>query len=92
MNYEQAYQWLHGDRVEYSGCRAAAECFEAEIRELRKDAERYRWLRNKADPDFEQPYVSIHRPNSWGKWINSWESGDECDAVIDAAMTAKEQA
>lgn len=23
MNYEQAYQWLHGDRVEYSGCPAS---------------------------------------------------------------------
>lgn len=45
MNYEQAYQWLHGDRKEYSGCRAAAEAMEAEIKALRKDAERYRVLR-----------------------------------------------
>lgn len=31
MNYEQAYQWLHGDRTEYSGCRAAAEAMAARI-------------------------------------------------------------
>ena len=36
MNYEQAYQWLHGDRTEYSGCRAAAEAMEGEVRELRR--------------------------------------------------------
>jgi hypothetical protein len=35
MNNEQAYQWLHGDRTEYSGCRAAAEAMEAEIKRLR---------------------------------------------------------
>ena len=35
MNYEQAYQWLHGDRAEYSGCRAAAEAMEAEVKRLR---------------------------------------------------------
>jgi hypothetical protein len=36
MNYEQAYQWLHGDRTEYSGCRAAAEAVEGEVKELRR--------------------------------------------------------
>lgn len=47
MNYEQAYQWLRGDRKEYSGCRAAAEAMEAEVQALRKDAERYRWLQSR---------------------------------------------
>lgn len=35
MNYEEAYRWLHGDRVEYSGCRAAAEAMEAKANALR---------------------------------------------------------
>ena len=35
MDYETAYRWLHGDRVEYSGCRSAAEAMEAEIDRLR---------------------------------------------------------
>lgn len=34
MTHEQAYQWLHGDRVEYSMCRSAAEAMEAEINRL----------------------------------------------------------
>ena len=36
MNYEQAYQWLHGDRTEYSGCREAAEAMDGEVRRLRQ--------------------------------------------------------
>jgi len=36
MNYEQAYQWLHGDRTEYSGCHAAAEAMDGEVRRLRQ--------------------------------------------------------
>lgn len=35
MTYEDAYQWLHGDRIEYSGCRRAAEAMEAEVKRLR---------------------------------------------------------
>lgn len=35
MNHEKAYEWLHGDHVEYSGCRAAAETMQAEIDRLR---------------------------------------------------------
>lgn len=31
MNIEEAYQWLHGNRTEYSGCRAAAETYNAAL-------------------------------------------------------------
>jgi hypothetical protein len=34
MNYEQAYQWLHGDRIEYSGCRASAEAMDSQVKAL----------------------------------------------------------
>ena len=42
MNFDEAYQWLHGDRTEYSGCRSAAEAMRREVEILRKDAERWR--------------------------------------------------
>ena len=33
--HQDAYTWLHGDsRIEYSGCRAAAEAMKAEIDRL----------------------------------------------------------
>ena len=34
MDHMQAYQWLHGDRIEYSGCREAAEALMQRIRLL----------------------------------------------------------
>lgn len=34
MNHNEAYQWLHGDRIEYSGCREAAEALMQRIRLL----------------------------------------------------------
>ncbi len=51
MTYEQAYQWLHGDRIEYSGCRAAAEAMEAEIVRLRCIETAAKWaLKNQDSP------------------------------------------
>lgn len=48
MDYETAYRWLHGDRVEYSGCRSAAEAMEAEIDRLRARVAEFDALRQKA--------------------------------------------
>jgi hypothetical protein len=51
----------------------------AELAELRRDAERYRWLRDAED----RSYVALAMENgSEPVWI----SGDELDAAIDAAM------
>jgi predicted lipase len=46
---------------------------------LRKDAERYRWLRDK----IENQDLTIAVADSWS--LRSW-SGDDSDAAIDAAM------
>ena len=53
--------------------------------ELRKDADRYRWLRNKANPDDGVPAVTDERCNDWGKWYHIYPSGEELDAAIDSA-------
>lgn len=34
MDHIEAYKWLHGDRIEYSGCREAAEALMQRIRLL----------------------------------------------------------
>jgi hypothetical protein len=53
-----------------------------EIAALRKDAERYRWLRDK----IENQDLTIAVADSWS--LRSW-SGDNSDAAIDAAMKEK---
>jgi hypothetical protein len=65
---------------------AAAELrrLDAEVEALRKDAERYRWLRE-ADPD-AGPAVLQHEMNSWGKWFYVSINQEALDAAIDAAM------
>ena len=74
MDYETAYQWLHGDRVEYSGCRSAAEAAETEINVQRKDAERYRWLRDTGSC-------------TWNPLVDQWRmEPNGCDAAIDREM------
>lgn len=53
----------------------------AECEELRKDAERYRWLR---EAHTAHPInLTICSANDWG--LKPW-SGDDPDAAIDAAM------
>ncbi len=44
MDVKSAYQWLHGDRLEYSGCRAAAEAMKAELDRLRAERDALRSL------------------------------------------------
>jgi hypothetical protein len=60
---------------------------DAQIEALRKDAERYRWLRNTGHPDHESGIaVSIEWTNSWGKSCASYPYGAELDAAIDDAI------
>lgn len=52
-----------------------------------RDAARYRFIRDRSDPDMEQPYITRHKVNSWGKWFNTCDKGDYADRVIDAEMS-----
>lgn len=49
-----------------------------ELEALRKDAERYRWLRNRSP----MPLLQI----AWGASKEACAIGGDCDAAIDAAM------
>ncbi len=49
MDCEQAYEWLHKDRLEYSGCRAAAEAMRAEIDRLDMRVSRLELLLRESD-------------------------------------------
>jgi len=80
-----ARKWAGDPAAQRAGLFARAA---EEVDALRKDAERYRWLRDKADPDSNQPYVTVYKKNSWGKWFNSVEIGSFLDAAIDAAIDA----
>ena len=55
---------------------------EQRLAEAEKNAERYRWLRKKADVD---DY------NSWGNWISHWLTTKELDKVIDAAIAQEKK-
>jgi len=50
-----------------------------------RNAARYLWLRDQADPDQEHPHCTIHKTNDWGKWFNEWTTGEALDEAIDAA-------
>lgn len=56
-----------------------------EIAELRKDAARYRWLRDKHPAD-EGLWVAMGVPHA-PPGISCWR-GDELDAAIDTAMSS----
>lgn len=55
----------------------------ADFQELRKDAERYRWLRDMIN----NQYLTIAKVGSWS--LESW-SGDDPGYYIDAAMEKQE--
>lgn len=56
---------------------------EAELAEWRKDAERYRWLRDKC----RDGSLTIARADDWS--LHPW-SGDDIDKEIDAAHKGEE--
>lgn len=51
-----------------------------------KDAERYRFLRDEANPDDEQPHCVINKTNDWGKSYDEWATGSALDETIDASL------
>ena len=71
-----APSYLEDDELEIAACLLREQ--HAEIERLRRDAERYRWLRDKAPPDI-------------GDIASVRDSHDpsEIDAAIDAAMGEK---
>ena len=80
--------WLEEKLKELDYARAAvakakATDAEAAAQELRKDAERYRWLRDM----IKNQDLTIAKVGSWS--LESW-SGDDPDHYIDAAMEKQE--
>jgi hypothetical protein len=71
------------------GALAALAAYDAAPDDDAKDALRYRWLRDKADPDAgDGIYVSQYGlTNSWGKDLHPHLEGQELDAAIDAARS-----
>lgn len=67
--------------VQYRAAADALEAKEREIEGLRKDAERYRWLRTQDSEDFE--FAVVKNPH-----FDVFESPEELDAAIDAAKGA----
>ena len=60
----------------------------AELKELRRDAERYRWLRDDGDGPANAIAAAVAEgDNEHGGEYVSWLYGNELDAAIDAAMS-----
>lgn len=83
--YEEELFQVRQDRDTHFGALMRAleqvDALQAECEKLRKDAERYRWLR---DAHAAHPIsLTICSANDWG--LKPW-SGDDPDAAIDAAM------
>lgn len=70
-------------RLEASVSREALAALLAERAELKRDAERYRWLRDRIENKGD---MVIAKVSEWS--IESW-SGDDPDAAIDAAMQSE---
>lgn len=81
------------ERAHNAGFVEASRIHRVEIERLRKDAERYRWLRcPKQDVslvlDKRTGYVPISDDGlAGGYWIYEYRAGDELDAAIDAALS-----
>lgn len=56
-----------------------------EIEVLRKDAERYRWLRDVGQDTAEVFFATDKNASGWG----AWDSHEDKDAAIDAAIRAE---
>ena len=88
-NHAESFKQQHQANVELL---ERAESAERREQEARKDAERYRWLRDEAHPDREDTGVACKETHmtDWGKWYEKFLSGEELDAAIDAALRSKE--
>ena len=58
---------------------------DAEIAELRRDAERYRWLRDKGGLDIDAPWCVFQGRSQRLPSKSDWHGRNELDAAIDAA-------
>jgi hypothetical protein len=74
----------HVDRSE--GFEALADELEQENAALRKDADRYRWLRQNNPIYGGSPFIARNFGKSFSQWTN-----EMADAAIDEAMEKKEQ-
>lgn len=78
----------HSDRLPYCDCHECAiherNRLRAELAECKRDAERYRWLREKIENDD----FLIARASE--RCLAAW-CGDDPDVYIDAALAAKEE-
>lgn len=96
--YQDAYKAAHASRdaeVENlrDKLRISAEHLDdvlAEVEALKRDAERYRWLRNNSLGQWEHPIVVSQTKRGMGMLYVGPLIGIELDKAIDAAM-AKEQ-
>ena len=59
----------------------------AEREELKRDAERYRWLREHCNSMSLDPPLTVAQVKGYG--LDAW-SGDNLDVAIDAAIAARE--
>jgi len=61
----------------------------AERDALKKDAERYRWLRDKA-VDAEGVYPMVSLTDDTGDQVSNWLFGKAVDSAIDAALQGEQ--
>lgn len=87
MNIEEAYQWLHGDRVEYSGCRTAAETYNAALTAERAVLERERLVSDKLEKALSSVQSEFYQYTEGFTIL--WDEIDAALAEV-AAIRAKE--
>lgn len=83
MKVKHAALCSSGSGKPYCDCGAEVSALRAELAEWRKDAERYRWLRDKC----RDGSLTIARADDWS--LHPW-SGDDIDKEIDAARKGEE--
>jgi hypothetical protein len=80
---DEVLRLIEGRRAALSAVTAERDQLRAEVDALRKDAERYRWLR---DPCSGAEHVIYYSRGDYGRGLMS---GSMLDAAIDAALAAK---
>jgi hypothetical protein len=62
-------------------------CICVKCEDERRDAKRYRWLRDSNSDHEQMPTVTVQQQNSWGRWLDMPVYGAELDSAIDSAMS-----
>jgi len=85
MTKTEAFRLLYGYRIpegameSYQALELDLAAANERLREVEKDARRYRWLRGNAEPGvFHIAFVA--------NTLSSWKTSNEIDAAIDAAL------